>query len=196
MAKKEYKNVTRSKEAIEKALKALLMEGNELESISVKELSEKAGVNRGTFYNHYQTVDDVLAGIENKFMNSLSQTLRSTNLEDEEGRKAFFSNIGAFLSLYQKDAAALAKYLPMRCLFDIKSKLNKTLATSFPKSVCGIPVDDVFLNKVRFFVSGLVGNYTDILSGKSEGLDIVTATNMAYEIAKLMFPIPQDNQQK
>ena len=38
-----------------------LLEKKELEYITVKEICEKAGVNRSTFYLHYETVSDLIA---------------------------------------------------------------------------------------------------------------------------------------
>ena len=38
----------------------LLLEKKEYDFISVKEVCEKAGVNRSTFYLHYETMDDLL----------------------------------------------------------------------------------------------------------------------------------------
>ena len=38
----------------------LLLEKKEYEFITVKEICEKAGVNRATFYLHYETIDDLL----------------------------------------------------------------------------------------------------------------------------------------
>ena len=38
----------------------LLLEKKEYDSITVKEICEKAGVNRSTFYMHYDTKDDLL----------------------------------------------------------------------------------------------------------------------------------------
>ena len=40
----------------------LLLENKEYDSITVKEICEKAGVNRSTFYMHYDTKDDLLVG--------------------------------------------------------------------------------------------------------------------------------------
>ena len=39
----------------------LLLEKKEYDFITVKEICEKAGVNRSTFYLHYETIDDLLA---------------------------------------------------------------------------------------------------------------------------------------
>ena len=38
----------------------VLLEKKEYEFITVKEICEKAGVNRSTFYLHYETIDELL----------------------------------------------------------------------------------------------------------------------------------------
>lgn len=194
MSKKVYSNVLRSRQAIEGALIALLTAGHELDDISVSELAEKAGVSRGTFYNHFGTVDDVLQGIENNFMDSLSQALISTELKSEEDRKAFFDQIGNFLSLHGKDALAIWKYLPIRTFLDLKSKLNKTIATTLKSKVGDIPIQDDFVKKIHFFVSGLIGRYVDSLTSGNP-LDVAAASKFCYEVSNLLFA-PEIKQQQ
>ena len=54
----------------------LLLEQKEYEAITVKEVCEKAGVNRSTFYLHYETMNDLLeetvGRINDRFKASLS----------------------------------------------------------------------------------------------------------------------------
>lgn len=38
----------------------ILLEQKDIDYITVKEICEKAGVNRSTFYLHYDTIDDLL----------------------------------------------------------------------------------------------------------------------------------------
>ena len=49
-----------------------LLEKKDMEYISVKEICEKAGVNRSTFYLHYETISDLIAEttetVNNRFM--------------------------------------------------------------------------------------------------------------------------------
>src|SRR5574344_994508 len=116
---KVYKNVVRSQEALQKALLALLVEGHPLDKITVSELCLKAEVNRGTFYNHYGSIDDVLSSLENSFMDSLSVTLSTTDLASNEGREHFFTALGSFLEGNKKDALAIAHYLPTRTFLDV-----------------------------------------------------------------------------
>lgn len=51
--------------AVEKALLELMQE-KPTELISISELAEKADINRKTFYNNYDSIDDVIYGIDKK----------------------------------------------------------------------------------------------------------------------------------
>lgn len=55
-----------------------LLEKKELEYITVKEICETAGVNRSTFYLHYETISDLLeetvAMINERFLSYFPQT--------------------------------------------------------------------------------------------------------------------------
>ncbi len=56
-----------------------LLKEKELEFITVKEICERAGVNRSTFYFHYETIDDLLSEcVENtnkKFMSYFEDSI-------------------------------------------------------------------------------------------------------------------------
>ena len=70
----------------------LLLEKKDYSFITVKEICEKAGVNRSTFYLHYETMDDLLSEtieyvgkkIHKKFNNKVldKQTIKNSKLED------------------------------------------------------------------------------------------------------------------
>ncbi|MBR2467969.1 MAG: TetR/AcrR family transcriptional regulator [Clostridia bacterium] len=70
----------------------LLLEKKEYSFITVKEICEKAGVNRSTFYLHYETIDDLLAEsieyvgkkIQKKFSDKVidKQIIKNSKLED------------------------------------------------------------------------------------------------------------------
>ena len=70
----------------------LLLEKKDYAFITVKEICEKAGVNRSTFYLHYETIDDLLREcieyvgnkIQMKFDNKIinKQTIKSSKLSD------------------------------------------------------------------------------------------------------------------
>lgn len=70
----------------------LLLEKKEYSFITIKEICAKAGVNRSTFYLHYETMDDLLSEtieyvgkkIHKKFNNKVldKQTIKNSKLED------------------------------------------------------------------------------------------------------------------
>ena len=70
----------------------LLLEKKEYSFITVKEICEKAGVNRSTFYLHYETMNDLLSEtieyvgkkIHKKFSNKVinKQVIKDSGLED------------------------------------------------------------------------------------------------------------------
>ena len=67
MAKAEYRSAIRSKKMINAALADLLQE-KPLDKITVTDVVNRAGINRGTFYAHYQDIPDVINHlIENTF---------------------------------------------------------------------------------------------------------------------------------
>ena len=55
--------VRRTKEAIRKTFSAMLCD-MEYERITIKELAERAQINRKTFYLHYQSLDDLLGELQ------------------------------------------------------------------------------------------------------------------------------------
>ena len=70
----------------------LLLEKKEYSYITIKEICQKAGVNRSTFYLHYETIDDLLSEcieyvgnkINKKFSNKVinKQVIKDSGLED------------------------------------------------------------------------------------------------------------------
>lgn len=66
----EDRRITRSKQALREALIAL-MEEKGFDSITVNDICVKAGLNRGTFYNHFKTKEDLLWVLEDEVMQDL-----------------------------------------------------------------------------------------------------------------------------
>ncbi len=52
-----------------------LMQQKPIQSISIKELCEKAGINRGTFYSHYKDIYDLLEQTESIMADEIRQAL-------------------------------------------------------------------------------------------------------------------------
>ena len=68
--KKEDRRVRRTKKLLTQALTQLLQE-KQAKEITVKELTELADMNRGTFYLYYKDIFDMLEKIEDSLFEAL-----------------------------------------------------------------------------------------------------------------------------
>ena len=68
---------------IQKALTKLLRE-KPIHRISVKELCEEAGINRGTFYAHYTDIYDLLKQMEDDLVADLQKAMEPLMREDAQ----------------------------------------------------------------------------------------------------------------
>ncbi|MCR5646705.1 MAG: TetR/AcrR family transcriptional regulator [Acholeplasmatales bacterium] len=84
--------VAKTKNSFKEATKELMLIHDNLDDISVKELCEKAKLNRRTFYLHYRYIDDVLNEVQDEFFDKFIEKTRDydyiTNVEPEV--RAFF----------------------------------------------------------------------------------------------------------
>ena len=74
MEKKMDRRVRRTRAQLRQALTALLGE-KDLKDITVRELTELADVNRGTFYSHYQDVFDMARQVEQELFEDFNRVL-------------------------------------------------------------------------------------------------------------------------
>lgn len=96
--KKDYR-VRVTKMIIRKAFTDLLTE-KPIRNITIRELCETAGINRGTFYTHYQDIYDLLEQIEKEMLQEFKENLNQ-GLETDKPEKVLssflFQNIFKFL---------------------------------------------------------------------------------------------------
>ncbi|OIK08662.1 hypothetical protein BIV60_25645 [Bacillus sp. MUM 116] len=73
--KKEDPRTIRSREMFKEAVFSLLSEGSTIPTLTVQKVAAKAGLNRTTFYLHYQDIQDLLTQITNQILNELSDKI-------------------------------------------------------------------------------------------------------------------------
>ncbi len=76
------KRIKRSKDALKRATLSL-MEEKDFKTISITEIAERADFNRGTFYAHYRSKEDLLREVVMDKMNELIETLNSSHTETD-----------------------------------------------------------------------------------------------------------------
>lgn len=77
------KRVIRTKKAIKAAL-FRIMEDKDISSITISELTQKANVNRRTFYTHYRNITDILNEIEGDLVAALKELAKQFDSSDFE----------------------------------------------------------------------------------------------------------------
>ncbi|MGM9618884.1 MAG: TetR/AcrR family transcriptional regulator [Oscillospiraceae bacterium] len=83
MGMKPTQRTALTKQRIHSAFLALLKQKS-IRQISIRELCEKAGVNRTTFYNHYGSQYDVLAEIADGYLGEIARTIENADVRDKE----------------------------------------------------------------------------------------------------------------
>ena len=83
----KVKNLNHSSEKTKKLIKntfaELVNEYQELNKVTVSELVKKADINRGTFYNHYDSIYDVAEEFESEIIRVLFEDSKNINSIDE-----------------------------------------------------------------------------------------------------------------
>ena len=74
MAQKENQRIALTKKLLQEGLLRLL-EVKSLDKISVTELCRESGINRATFYNHYNSPQDLLADVDKRITQTLQQLI-------------------------------------------------------------------------------------------------------------------------
>ena len=81
VCRKENRRVKYTKSVLKDSLLHFLLE-KPLREISITELCNFADVNRGTFYNYYKDVDNLLDSIESDFIENLFSVAKDLNVAD------------------------------------------------------------------------------------------------------------------
>jgi AcrR family transcriptional regulator len=75
MKKKRDLRFQKTHRSIREAFKCLLLQ-KDFKAITVKEISQRANINRKTFYLHYHSIDELLMELEIEFAEQLLDMLR------------------------------------------------------------------------------------------------------------------------
>ena len=95
MLKKTDQRTRLTQYLIRKSLTELLRE-KPIQSISIKELCEVAGINRGTFYSHYEDIYQLLRKIEEEMLTDFQKALQPLLKCSEEDFSAIKITAGIF----------------------------------------------------------------------------------------------------
>ena len=186
--------VIKTKKLIKTALSELIQEKG-FDHVSITDLTQRANINRGTFYLHYQDKYDLLEKFENEFLDDINTNAENfiKSIKDIDFLGEDFSNeIKPFINkvfTYIKE-----NYIIMKVILDPKSdikfqnKIKKALNILLTEKGWDNYFDsqNTFVSK-NYFISYLVSAHIGVIrqwidSGMNE-----SAENMAEMISKMFF---------
>lgn len=97
----------------------------ELDKITVKELCDKAGYNRGTFYLYYKDIYDIFNQIERELLDATMQIL---NTATESEQLDFSKHMSMIMEMAQKYSSYVSVFLKRQNNNRFSLKLKETIA--------------------------------------------------------------------
>lgn len=170
MARKEYRNAIRSKIKIQDAIISLIKEKKDFGKITVTSVIDRAEVNRGTFYNHYKDINEVMSDIEDRIVKNLDNILESLKTYPiEEQVNIFFDKITPFFEDNRDELHYISCFVPMSIFEDLNKRINSTYANYVTKYISKANTDKSRILLSCFIISsGISATYLNYFKGKSE----------------------------
>lgn len=177
MAENEKKTdlrVVKTKKAIRGALAELLSE-KDMENITVKEIAERALINRKTFYNYYSGVYQVIDEIDDEIVSSFDAAIRGIDFKhDLQNPYVIYSRLTAVLN---RDTAFYGYLLSSDRNTGLVSKVTKLLKAKAREALRGqVEIDDGKLEMVvDYTISGMVSVYQSwFKNGRKEPIEEIS----------------------
>ena len=158
-----------------------LLEDKPIHEISVKELTELADVNRGTFYFHYQDIYDLLGRMEDAFFEQLDRTLSENPVRGSEDGYPYLHAIFSFLGENRDFCRImLGPHGDMQFVDRVKQRVDAQC--SFIWQLLAPETDrQRYAMYNAFIINGCIGLIQEWLSGRS-GLTEETVTELSATI--------------
>ncbi len=159
-----------------------LIEEKDVSQITIKELAEKANINRKTFYMHYSSIDDIFDNIENEIIDKFLFVLNKYDFFHAQfDGYAFFNSLNTVITedfdFYQKLIHSnYYKFL----LNKVKKILKDTIMEKVQKK---LNIDNEMLNLyAEFTASGVMYMYIEWFNTNST-LSLKQLAKAANDIA-------------
>ncbi|NPC93075.1 TetR family transcriptional regulator [Bacillus sp. WMMC1349] len=184
--KKADRRIHRTKRLIRDAL-SVLMEEKSFEEITVKDITEKADINRGTFYLHYQDKYDLLEQSEDEVIKEI-QTLGMESIKFIESWKVsvietplpFIVNVFEY---FKKNAVFLKPILGPKGTGSFPIKFKSVLSANLMRIRKTIKGDT--LVPEEYLISYIVGAHISVLQQWLESGMKETPEEMALNLSRM-----------
>lgn len=177
LEKAEYRNSVRSRRLICDALLELLEE-KPLEKITVTDIAKRADVNRGTFYRHYDSVNDVISELQDALIEQMDQYFASLDAP-LDADNIMIVTAGCLKIIYEQNRSRYVPLLLHQQLY-FADKVSKRFQARF-LTAKNIPGDEYsrkeLLVRANLLAHGVVGVFYAAANGT---LDVPTDSVFHY----------------
>lgn len=139
-----------------------LLEKKDLEFITVTEITKKAGVNRSTFYLHYDNIyellEETIENINKEFVSSFSSNVTSKINSKDDAFLITDSRLEAYLNFCKKHKRILKLIHKKPQLFQCQKTYQKMYDVVFYPAISQFISDETEkIYSLEFFTQGVVG---------------------------------------
>ena len=110
MTFKEDPRAIRTQELLKEALLTLLQEDHSFHQISIHKLTQRAKLNRTTFYLHYQNINELKEHLTNDILQELTDKLENLTSIFDRNRKEHLIQLLNYLHEQRNNILALAQF--------------------------------------------------------------------------------------
>lgn len=164
MGKAEYRSAIRSRKLIKSAL-ADLLQVKPLDKITVTDVANRAGINRGTFYAHYRDIPDVIDNLIQETFSKITDALEESTGDVDQLPSILMARIQMIM---EEDLDFYDKVMHSGVHQLIQYRLTETLLEYLLDREGAFSNMDhgQFVTMIRFCAGGLGALYHDWFSGK------------------------------
>ncbi|MGN5455610.1 MAG: TetR/AcrR family transcriptional regulator [Candidatus Kurthia intestinigallinarum] len=134
MSKKEDPRAIRTKEMLKQAVIELLQQGIPAEKLSIQKVSQQAGLNRTTFYLHYEDIHDLLRKLTDEIVGEITKQIEELMQVRELSEKSqlirlldyLYNQRQHLLVLFQKNDFEEKLYEQMKRLISVRRENSVT----------------------------------------------------------------------
>ncbi len=155
-----------------------------IDKITVKEIMDRAGYNRGTFYVYYNDVYDVLAQLEKKILPAPTLSLDEAIKSHAHAGNDIRATLDGFIRLYEQHGEYYSVLLSENgdpyFSFQFKQWLRPVLELFLQGN--GIPMDTEKIYAIEYMTSALMGILT-LWFARKKDLSIERLMDMINELS-------------
>ena len=146
------RRIRKTRAVLKNALLSLMKEKS-VKHITVKELCDRADINRGTFYLHYSDVFDMLEKIEDDMFSELNDYIEMAEKKKDALSESLFINIFSFV---KENSEFCSVMLSDRGEIGFTKKLLSFLHEKFTKRFGDTPFTELYFSFVVYGFMGMI----------------------------------------